>query len=149
MSDYGQLQAYAAIARQVDPTVTKESIADQLVLAGNRYFSSALVPIAYPPTLISYADGVKKEPNTACGVTYHGLEAAPNAWVPLLWQGGSGDRTSRVGGNSRRRHRNIHIRLPPETVAGPMFTPPSQGGYGIEKTSWFWGLPNQKRFRCN
>ena len=33
---------------------------------------------------------------------------------------------------------------PPQDTFDMMFKAPSQSGYGIEKTSWFWGLADIK-----
>ncbi len=148
ISNYGRLQALAQLGRDNEKN-TITNVADQLAIAGGRYFSSELVAALLKTPQGSYhswevlryfTDGKKAPAPEDCHDDFEQLgskDAPGGAWVPFLadpavW-------SSIAFGDFGAFWSDYPPGAPPPSdIMETMFRSTSLSGYGVEKTTWFW-----------
>jgi hypothetical protein len=144
ISDYGRLRALSNVATAAaDVTVT--DLANRLTVGADRYFASELMPIAYWIWRLGW-------PGLGCDFYEWGpaFEDAPNStWVPFLdaiegddpvVDGLPAPSTNWLVLNDGYYEPGYYA---PASLTDPMWSPISQNGYGIEKSTWFWEQPDR------
>ena len=141
-SDYGRLMALSDLeTSQKGKWVS--SISEQLTTAADAYFSSTLLPLAYDVWRLEPEDhtaplcipfGYVKPP-------WQGLAAS--TWTAFRYRyfGGTPDYNGLVL-NQKDKYAGWPPGYPPDpkypALTTAMFRPASQGGYGLDKSTFFW-----------
>jgi hypothetical protein len=147
INDYGRLSALGEVANNPGWVLDSNSIEQTTTMLGtaaSRWYTSALMPIAYPGWLI---EGPSDATTDNCSVTFGGQHSSyyvPFAGLPgnaqlTLYRGGGpiGAKIMALGsGDPTDTSPFARFNLPPSSLVDPFFLPASQNGLGFVK-DWF------------
>jgi hypothetical protein len=147
-SDFGRLSALADVATSARNTWVS-SLSKQLTTGADAYFSSTLLPVAYDLWRLVPASR-RADQCIPVGYVRPPFRGLPDsAWGELVHRYDGDDDPSYFGYvfNLKGRNAGWYVGYPQDPSNPPltdaMFKPVSQGGYGINKSTFLWSLADK------
>jgi hypothetical protein len=141
-SDYGRLMALSNV-ETAQGSKWVSSISNQLTISADAYFSSTLLPLAYDVWwLPDDARADKCIPFGYVRPPWRGLPAS--TWTEFVYHyfGNTPPDFNSLVFNQKGQNAGYYPGYPPNpkypALTNAMFSPVSQGGYGIDKSNFFW-----------